>query len=256
MLKLIAVLGGIVAVLAVVLVLLLALADPSADLALEGAKTVMTLIIAVLVTGVLSAVLAQRATNRAELEDRKGVMVAALRNLKAGCEQVELARFFVAANRTATTVIEQIPRLIDARSSLHLVQRERFLVGTEIDDRVQNMLVYLADLADEYMNNWQTLAEAALREERARKQYIDGMIDAPPEQLPLNGALFPRLFEFGQPPNQWEHGVFDRNYQIAKGKLRDWLTESRDYRLRLGFLVGVNSMSPNSELGTQGEPPG
>jgi hypothetical protein len=223
--KLMTVLGGVVAVLMAGLLVLLALADPSADLALEGAKTVMNLIVAVLITGVLSAVLAQRATNRATAEDRKAVLTGALRNLKAGYEQASLARFHLGANMTAATFIGQVSRLTEARAALHLVQRERYLVGTEVDTQVQEMLDYMRHLADEYRENYPILNEAALREERARRQFVEGELDALPEQPTLSATLFPRVVEFVQAPEQWRQGAFHQNYRKAKRQLQEWLTE-------------------------------
>ncbi|MFI7677135.1 hypothetical protein [Actinophytocola sp. NPDC049390] len=222
--KQMAVLGGLVAVLVVALVVLLTLADPSADLALEGAKTAMNLIVAVLITGVLSAVLAQRATNRAAAEDRKVVLTGALRNLKAGYEQAQQARFFLAASTTAATFIEQIPRLAEARSALHLVQRERYLVGTEIDGRVQAMLDYMSDLTDEYRENYPVLAEAALREERARRRFVEGAVDVLPEPPALSATLFPKVTEFARSPEHWRQSTFHQSYRMAKRQLQDSLT--------------------------------
>ncbi|QFU92065.1 hypothetical protein [Amycolatopsis sp. YIM 10] len=224
MVKLIAALTGTLVLLGGALVVLFLAADPSVDLALEGAKTVMNLIVAVIVTGVLSVALAHRASNRAAHEERKVVLVAALRNLKAGYEQVQLARFFLSAHRTGATLVEQVSRLAEARSFLHLVQRERYLVNTEIDDHVQQMLNYIRGVSDEYLEKYQKIAEAALREERARKQFVDGAVDELPEQPVLCATEFPRLNDFVQPPELWKLGYFDQNYRAAKGKLEDWLT--------------------------------
>lgn len=77
--------------------------------------TVLTVGLAVVVAGVLSAVLAQRATTRAATEDRKVVLTGALRNLKVGYEQASLARFFLASNLTAATFIEQVSRLTETK---------------------------------------------------------------------------------------------------------------------------------------------
>ncbi len=69
-------------------------------------------------------------------------------------------------------------RLTEVRSALHLVQRERYL------------------------------NEAALREERACRQFVEGELDVLPEKPALGATQFPRVVEFVQ---RWSNGARARS---------------------------------------------
>ena len=122
MIKVLAALSAIFVALAVILGALLASAQTSIDVPLEIAKAVLTLMTAVLITGVLSFVLSDRNARRARLEDRERVLTSALQNLKAGYERVQVARFYLTASRTASMLQEQISKVSESRTLLHLVQ--------------------------------------------------------------------------------------------------------------------------------------
>jgi hypothetical protein len=209
------VVGGLLVALVVTVALLISAADPATDVPLELAKALINLIVAILITGVLSYVLTQRAAHRARLDDEAQVLAGALRNLKAGYEQVQLARFYLSAHRTGAAFAEQITRLTDARSFLHIVQRERFVMDTDVDDDVQSMLNYVMALANEYRMNYRRIAESALIEERARSRFLDGADSALVELPTLSSAEFPRVDSFID-QEQWTDGEFQQSYKHAK----------------------------------------
>jgi hypothetical protein len=224
MAKLLAGLGIALVVLVVALAWLLSLVDPAVDVPLELAKAVLTLIIAVMVTGVLSAVLSNRGARQAALDERARVLTSALQELKAGYERVQVARFYLAAHRTGEMFRDQIDALTDARARLHKVQRERYVLGTDVDRQAQRMLNYLTAITDEYKTNFVRVAEDALQEERARErakqQEVIGLTDI----AELSPAIFPRLTEFVD-DSLWGAGAFNQNYRLAKRQLQAWLDD-------------------------------
>jgi hypothetical protein len=102
---------------------------PDVDVPLEIAKGLITLAVAVLVTGVLSFILAERNRELALHEERVRVLAAARQDFKAAYEQVHTARFFLKVHPSAKTLDEQISTLNGARERLQRVQRERRVMG-------------------------------------------------------------------------------------------------------------------------------
>lgn len=210
----------------------------------EAAKAILTLIVALLITGILSFVLAQRAARQARDEaeraaqrardeaeraaqqarddDEARVLIGALQELKAGYERIQVARFHLSAQPTASALLKHISAISEARSQLHRVQRERFVLDTDVDNAVQLMLNYLTELANEYKANYQWITESALTEERFRKQVVEGSR----EHLGPVGVLDPARFELFtefMDDARWRGGEFHRAYRQAKGLLQQWL---------------------------------
>jgi hypothetical protein len=223
--KVLLALAGLVVVFVVAAVLLFAAAGPSTDVPLELAKALVNLTVAVLITGVLSYVLTQRATRKAQLDDRARVLASALQNLKAGYEHVQVARFFLMAHPTGRTFTEQIANLMEARTYLHRVQRERFVLGTEVDDHVQEMLDYVSDLADEYRHNYTRVVDDVLREERARRRVLEGIDDHLMDIPLLSAEGFPKIAALID-ESWWGNNSLHRAYRLSKKKIQDWLDES------------------------------
>jgi hypothetical protein len=230
MMKVFAGLGAVLAVLSVLLFVLLARVDPGVDVALELAKAVLTLMTAVLITGVLSAVLGQRNTRQAALDERARVLATALQELKAGYENVQVARFYLSAHRTGRTFEEQIGRLTDARTRLHKVQRERFVLDTIVDEQVQRMLDYITEIANEYRANYLQIARDALAEKRVRDDVEEGRAEDLSAVPLLPGTTFPMLVEFVD-DTMWRQGDFHQAYRSAKHQLQVWLDESPGLRV-------------------------
>src|SRR5947209_7538726 len=101
--RLIVSLMSLVVVLGILVEFFLASSKPGADIPLEVAKAGINLIVAVLITGVLSVVLTRHAADRARQEVRASELAGALRELKAGYERIQVARFFLRARTTGKT---------------------------------------------------------------------------------------------------------------------------------------------------------
>jgi hypothetical protein len=69
-----------------------------------------------------------------------------LPELKAAYEEVSQTRFLLATSPTPKTFMEQIPAIGGARARLQRVQRERFILDTQVEALAQSMLDYLSRL--------------------------------------------------------------------------------------------------------------
>lgn len=56
---------------------------------------------------------------------------------------MQVARFFLGSHPTARTLREQISAVAEARKYFHMVQREQYVLNTDLDGQVQKMLDYL-----------------------------------------------------------------------------------------------------------------
>ncbi|WP_284746121.1 hypothetical protein [Amycolatopsis sp. RTGN1] len=226
---------GLISLVVVLLVLVgifLAHARPETDIPLEVAKVGMNLTVAVLITGVLSVLVGRRAEERARAEkeasertareeERASALAGALRELKAGYERVQVARFYLRARTTGKTFGEQIEAFSDARAHLHRVQRERFVLGTDVEKCVQRMLDYLNGVLDEYRHNYSRITSYALDEERVRQRILNGA-DADLSAFPsLPAEEFVAVARIVVDEDGWKETAFHRNYHDAKHQLLD-----------------------------------
>ncbi|TFV86503.1 hypothetical protein E4P40_12745 [Blastococcus sp. CT_GayMR20] len=223
--RFIASLLAVAVVLAVILILVLQSVPDDAVLSLEFAKALISLITAVLITGILGVVLAHHNADRARREDRARAFAGALQDLKAGYERVQVARFLLTANPSARTLMEQVSSFSEARGQLHKVQRTRFVHDTPVEDCVQDMLDAMNGTFDEYRENHAELLRDALAEERAEKAFLDGTTDRYPAVRTLSKDCFHALHLFLEDGEAWKQGPFHRAYSKAKKTLEDQLRE-------------------------------
>ncbi|MEU8638561.1 hypothetical protein AB0C38_40795 [Amycolatopsis sp. NPDC048633] len=200
----------------------LAVSQPGTDINLELAKVAMNLIAAVLITGGLSAMLARHAADRAQREQKASALAGALRELKAGYECVQMARFFLRARTTGKTFGDQIEVFAKARAHLHRVQRERFVLDSEVDEYVQRMLDYLNGVLSEYQGNYSRITSEGLAEEHLRRRVLDGA-EANLSTVPrLPAKEFPAIAGLVDEKN-WKKTAFHENYRQARKQLQAWM---------------------------------
>jgi hypothetical protein len=165
---------AVAAVLAGILIVVLQSVPDDTVLSLEFAKALISLITAVLITGILGVVLGWHSARQARREERARALAGALQELKAGFERVRNAQFLLRSNPSARAFKEQVLRISEARGHLHKVQRERFVRNTPVRRKAQLMLNGLDELFDEYRCNYPDLTRAALAEDRAEREFLDG----------------------------------------------------------------------------------
>lgn len=191
------------------------------DVSFEIAKGLMSLTIALIVTGLLSFIITERARRRAKEDDDVQVLVGALQDLKAAFEKVAVARFFLASHPTALGFEQQMPAIAEARQRLQKAQRERLILGTDLGKEFQRMLDYLSHVGEEYLKNYDDILVASLREQGQRDKIKSGertaMLDAP--RLTDKPDIYPCLTEFTR--DKWTDTKFHAIYSVLARKLAD-----------------------------------
>jgi hypothetical protein len=214
-------LGVLLGILLLLIAGLLTAVRPDVDVPLEIAKGLITLAVAVLVTGVLSFVLAERNRELALHEERARVLTTALQDFKAAYEQVHMARFFLKVHPSAKRLDEQISSLNGARERLQRIQRERFVREDQrINGTIQGMLDYLKVLTGEYGRNYLHITHEKLAEEAEHKKIQSGDDIELKERSLLSDPRFAALAAFIS-DEQYRSSDFAKGYQVIKV----WLDE-------------------------------
>lgn len=210
------------AVLTAAFLLLLPQVDDDADVPFELLKAVLSLMTAVLVTGVLSFAISRHQAAQARRDERARVLSAALQGLKAGYERIQVARYHLRANCTAGTFLRQIDAIAEARSLLHRVQRERFIIDTPVDAAVQRMLNALDGVAEDYRRGYPLLTRLDVLEQRLYGLAVAGHPAAIDDVEPLPADEFPHVHNLiGE--DTWKEGAFHQGYREAKRLLQAML---------------------------------
>jgi len=221
------VLGSLAILLAALMVtvgVLFTRAKSTVDVPLELAKGLISLIVAIIVTGFVTFMLNRYSQERARRDERVMTLTAAFQELKAAYEEVSQSRFLLGTSPTAKTLSEQIPAIGRARARLQRVQRERFILGTEVEILAQLMLNYLSRLGQEYRDNHPDVVRDALLEEAKYESVRSG--HATELNVPrLAEANYPLVFTLID-HDSWQSGDFDVSYQKAKKVLQEWIASN------------------------------
>lgn len=208
---------------------LLQAAGPNVDIPFELAKATMSLISALVIAGLLSALLAWVAAGRSSREEPHQALTVDLQELKAAYERVQVARFYLQARTTARALVEQLPTFMEARALLHRVQRDRFVLGTEVEHQVQDMLDYITAIANEYRDHASRVVQASLEEEALMQHIRDGEPEAVGDGARLEPATFPRITamladesagDSEHAATPWKQQSFHLNYRSARDSLQ------------------------------------
>jgi hypothetical protein len=216
---------GSLAVLLAVLVaaagLLLGRAGGTVDVPFEIARGLISLIVAIMVTGFVTFLLNRHSQERARRDEQVKTLTGALQELKAAYEEVNQTRFLLGTAPTAKTFMDQVPAIGRARARLQRVQRERFILGTPVETLAQAMLDYLSRLGQEYRDNHPDVLRDALLEEAACNAVRSGTATEL-NLVHLDEKRYPAVFALID-HDGWRAGDFDVSYQSAKKLLHDWI---------------------------------
>ena len=221
------VLGSLAVLLAVLIAatgVLLGHADDSVDVSFEIARGLISLIVAVIVTGFVTFLLNRQSQDRARRDERVKTLTGTLQELKAAYEEVSQTRFLLATNPTPKTFIDQIPAIGRARARLQRVQRERFILNTQVDVAAQSMLDYLSRLGQEYRDNHPDIRRDALLEESACDAVRSGTTTEL-KMTHLDRTKYPVVFALTD-HDSWTAGQFQTSYQEAKRLIQKWISEN------------------------------
>jgi hypothetical protein len=156
------------------------------------------------------------------VEERRAESLASARQeLKAGFENAQVVRLMVLADPSAMTVLQQYPRLLEARASLQKAQRERFVMLKVKDAAlaIQSMLDELSTLLEEFRLNYSYLRLEGLKEEARMDRVRDGTADYLTLTDVLASGRFPLL-------KQWLHSAEYGGSELWDGYAasKAWLT--------------------------------
>lgn len=158
---------------------LLGHAGGSVDVSFEIAKGLISLIVAIIVTGFVTFLLNRHSQERARRDERVKTLTGALQELKPAYEEGSQTRFMLGTSPTPETFMDQIPAIGRARARLQRVQRERFIHDTQVETLAQAMLDYLSRLGQEYRDNHPDILRDALLEEAACNAVRSGTATEP-----------------------------------------------------------------------------
>jgi hypothetical protein len=218
------VLGSLAVLLAVLVTavgVLLGRAGGTVDISFEIAKGLISLIVAIIVTGFVTFLLNRHSQDRARREERVKTLTGALQELKAAYEEVNQTRFLLGTSPTPKTFMEQIPAIGRARARLQRVQRERFILDTQVEALAQSMLDYLSRLGQEYRDNHPDVLRDALLEEAAYNSVRSGKA-TDLNLVSLDKTKYPVVFALTD-HDSWRADDFHTSYRNAKELLHDWI---------------------------------
>ncbi len=194
------------------------------DVQAELAKGLMPLCAAVLVTVLITYALNQRNFERTREAEKTRILTGALQDLKAGFEHASVARYLISAHPTGKRMEEQVETIIKARATLQRMQRERFVLHEDIEDQVDMMLHYLAELVGEYRSNYGRIVTSMAREEALLSEIRQGNEGDLSEAHLIRGGDFPLLAAYLD-DDQWSDSAFWHNYDAVKAVLRKRIRE-------------------------------
>ncbi|MFC5142937.1 hypothetical protein ACFPK1_32270 [Actinomycetospora rhizophila] len=231
-------LAGALVLLVVCVALLVLSRAPGSVVALEVSKVLMSLIVAIIVTGYITSTLNRQAQRRSERIARLGALSSALQELKGAYEQMSVARTMLRADLSGRAFEEQLPAILDCRSRLQRIERDRVVALDALTGEhgpISDMVAFTRGVKNVYIANHALIRRSSLLDERRRKRVVDGE-EAP--DSPAASALDPGQLvdaEFLQvltaPRPVWRGKTFYLGYVSAKNILEGEILEIRE---RLG----------------------
>jgi hypothetical protein len=211
-------------------------AKPGTDVPLEIAKGLITLAVALLITGLLSFFLAERARNRTERADMERMLVGALQDLKSAHERVQIVQFRLLAEPSPMRLREQFEELLEIRAQLQHIRHER-LIRDHPDAYwpIKRMANYIRSLGGEYASNLPAITHDCIAFERDTQSYLRGTLADPPTapKLDLDSSSF-RTLKTLVDNDKFKESQFRQGYREARSWIEDKLS-----RLRAGRALGL-----------------
>ncbi len=224
--KVLAVLGLLVALLIVAITALLAAAKPAADVPLELAKGLLTLVVALLVTGGLGYVLSERRRADDKRAGDERLLVGAFQDLKAAHEQVQVVHLRLRTDRSLIQLREQMDVMIEVRARL---QRLRHDLPIRDDsgmvDEIKRMTNYLRELAQEYADHFPHVESVCLSWEVDYQRMLRSE-EVVPRRPVLDGNQFPKATMF---IDEFVTSEFHEGYRAARLKMEEKLSSLKRY---------------------------
>jgi hypothetical protein len=222
------------------------LSESKADVAGEWGKALLTLFVAILVSGLLALLLSEYSRIQQEREASRQQRFNWLRSLVEANNRLNAAMLLLNAREGAatTTYGDQVSNLIKARVTLRSLQEDLASSLPEVAKDLEGMLKYIKKLAEEYTASYPRLAWAQrVHEEFMKRQLSHPELPREPIEDPsdpwrvLHAGDFPvlaDLLEFGQ--------YYKKNYRVYYSSARNTL------RQQLKFF-GENQVAASEHAG-------
>ncbi len=169
----------------------LAEAKSSVDVPLEVAKGLISLAVAILITGALSYVLSERTRRQTEEGETERLLVGALQDLKEAHERVQVVQFRLNADHSPMNLTEQIEVLIEVRATLQRLRHERLIRDDpNVFGQVKRMTDFIRAVGEEYARNLPVVSRLSISFNRDMQLYLAGKAASPPSVPTLNTDQF------------------------------------------------------------------
>lgn len=176
------------------------LSQSKADAPGEWGKALITLFVAILISGLLTLILSDYSRSQQQQAADRERTLDWLRVLKGASNHLHGARIILDAHKSAETYSDQVRNMVQVRESLRSLQGDLEAAMPEVAQDVEEMLDYLGELGVEYSKNYFRMSwKQRLHEERV-KRYLaqseppsEPIDDADDPWLLLQGGDFPAL---------------------------------------------------------------
>ena len=217
----------------------LLLNDSKADASAEWGKALLTLFVAILISGLLAFILSEHSSQQQQRSADREQTFQWLRWLVEANNRVHASRFLLNAKEGTATIScgAQVRNIIKARVTLRSLQED--LPDSERDaaEHVREMIKYLGAVGEEYTANYYKLAWAQrIHEEYIKRQLSRAELPKEPPNDPedpwlvLRGGDFPKLIDMLE-----QGGNYKKNYGFHYGYVKG---EFRKHLRRLGVESG------------------
>jgi uncharacterized membrane-anchored protein YhcB (DUF1043 family) len=209
------------------------LSESSADAAAEWGKALLTLFVAILVSGLLTLMLSEYSRGQQQREANREQAFNWLRSLVEANNRLNAASVLLSTREgsATTTYGAQVRNFIKARITLRSLQEDLASSAPDVAEHLEEMLEYLKKLGEEYTMNYPRLAWA----QRVHEEFLRRQLSNPdlPKELIEDPADPWRVLQEGHFPtlvDLLKHGEdymknYRNHYKHAKDTLKQQLTE-------------------------------
>lgn len=200
-----------------------------ADMAGEWGKALITLFVAILISGLLTLILSDYSQSQQRQAANRNQAFNWLSLLLGANNRFQSSLILIDAHKSARTYSDQVRHMIEVRETLRSLKEDLETLEEEVAADLQKILDYLEDLGDEYRHNYPRMSWAQRLHEERIKRYLaqdelpsEPMENADAPWLLLQGGDFPKLADLLSSGDGYQER-YRTPYNEAKGLLRERL---------------------------------
>ena len=203
------------------------LSESRADATGEWGKALLTLFVAILISGLLTLIVSDYSRGQQQRDHKREQALNWLRSLVEANNRLQAAILLLNAQQgAAATDGEQIRTLIEVRVALRSLQEDVVAFLPVTAEHVEKMIEYLTSLGDEYRSNYFRLAWAQRVHEEFLKRQLNqgGELPKEPAEDPeapwlILQKYFPRLVDLLGHGEGYKQG-YSGHYHDARETLK------------------------------------